>query len=476
MSQDQEPFESALDRALERPSGRYIVGIDLGTTNCAVAFVDTLENSKKVETFQVEQLVDWNMVEKRDTLPSFHYQLTERESTSLQHRWIVGGKHAYVVGILARDRGLQMPGRQVASAKSWLCHPGVDRTAPLLPWHGDEDVQRLSPVAASAAYLQHIRACWNACYANALLEEQDVVVTLPASFDEIARELTVEAAKAAGIPRVILLEEPQAAFYAWLHRHGEDWTKTIQTGQSILVCDIGGGTTDLTLIRVRAAGASEQSTEATPSSDASSPPKRLHRVAVGQHLILGGDNLDLALAKAAESMLVGGGQLPPRDWDSLRLHCRVAKEVMLGEQPPTEFVITLAGSGSKLLSQTRTVTIDQAMIKRSCGWLFSYGPIDARPIAQASGFQEFGLPYAQDAAVTKHLASFLWEHRFAGRSETECAAMDDRLAARPDFILFNGGVLEAERIKERIIEQLNDWFVFGRWPRRGLAHQDARRE
>lgn len=445
-----------MEELMERPESRYIVGIDLGTTNCAVAFVDTTLTKPRVATFQVEQMVDWSSVEARDTLPSFHYQLTSQESTSVKNRWIAGTKNPFVVGMLARDRGLQMPGRQIASAKSWLCHPGIDRTAPILPWHGDEDVETFSPVEASAAYLRHIREAWDLKYKSFPLAEQDVVVTLPASFDEVARELTIEAAKLAGLPRIFLLEEPQAAFYAWLDRHGEDWSQFIKAGESVLVCDIGGGTTDLTLIRVKAGN------EGAASSTIDSNAQRLHRVAVGQHLILGGDNLDLALAKAAEGKLLNDpkGQLAPRDWDALRLNCRVAKEVLLGEHPPESHVITLVGSGSRLLSQSKSVTIDRDLVKTTLlDGFFPMADLQDRPIQAASGFQEFGLPYAADPAVTKHLASFLWEHRNAGRDEEEVQKKSPLELARPDFILFNGGVLEASQIRERLLDQIGSWFA-----------------
>lgn len=460
---------SQLDRAFEKPPSRYVIGIDLGTTNCAVGYVDTEANAKKVETFSIEQRVDWSLVEKRDTLPSFHYQLTEHEKQSIPSSNALDPSHPYVVGALARDRGLQMPGRQIASAKSWLCHDGVDRSAPMLPWHGDEDVRLLSPVEASAAYLRHIREAWNHAHRQHLMEDQDVIITLPASFDEIARELTVQAAKLAGLPRVLLVEEPQAAFYAWLHRHGESWSSIIQPGQSVLICDIGGGTTDFTLIRVKKShrqtndeflGASAPDVaDVKLQQDPGQEEHKLHRVAVGQHLILGGDNLDLALARACEQKLGVSKPLPPRDWDSLRLHCRVAKETLLGPQPPQEYILTLSGAGSKLISQTRSLTLDHAMVREVLlDGFFPIVKLRDRAQQNAVGFQEFGLPYAQDAAITRHMASFLWDHRFAGREEGDRERMTDERAARPDFILFNGGVLEAEQIRSRILEQLEHWF------------------
>jgi len=282
------------DDVHEEAPPRFIVGIDLGTTNCAVCFVDTEATQWQVELFRVAQWVDLGQWERRDTLPSFHYEWTPEELAGPPHRlpWQTE-RHSpqastTCVGVFARDAGARHPGRRASSAKSWLSHDGVDRTAKLLPWHGDAEVQRLSPVDVAAAYLNHIRDAWDDAHPEHPLAEQDVIITLPASFDEVARELTVRAAKQAGLPRVYLIEEPQAAFYAWIdrqiHDHGEDWQRQVTPGQLILVCDIGGGTTDLTLIRVRAAAGGQV---------------QFHRVAVGKHLILGGDNLDLAIAKRA---------------------------------------------------------------------------------------------------------------------------------------------------------------------------------
>ncbi len=464
----------SMDESMERPISRFVIGIDLGTTNCAVAYVDTLHATPTVETFRIEQLVDWSSVESRDTLPSFHYQLTDQEANSVQNRWIDRGSNSAtnpsnsvqpsIVGALARDRGLEIPGRQISSAKSWLCHSGVDRTAAFLPWHGDEGVELLSPVEASASYLRYLRHAWDRAFSAYPMADQDVVVTLPASFDEVARELTVEAAKLAGLPRIVLLEEPQAAFYAWLCRHGEDWTNKIAAGKTILVCDIGGGTTDFTLIRVKSEALASEVPDANSTKNLSTveTTQRLHRVAVGEHLILGGDNLDLALARAAELKLVGNDQsrLPSRDWDALRQHCRVAKELLLGSSAPQQHIITLVGSGSRLLSQTKTVTIDQEIIQKVLlDGFFPLVSINEQPSQAASGFQEFGLPYASDPAITKHLAAFLWSHRFAGRDSDECQKLGDLQAARPDVILFNGGVLESSQIRERILEQIRYWFA-----------------
>lgn len=428
----------------ELPS-RYVVGIDLGTTNCALAYVDTEVETWSVETFAVAQWVDMGQQERRETLPSFHYQLTPDEAAG-DHRLPWQNEPSDTcVGVLARDAGLRHPGRRSASAKSWLSHEAVDRTADLLPWHGDADVQRLSPVDASASYLKHLRLAWDHAHPNHPLADQDVVITLPASFDQVARELTIASAKQAGLPRVYLIEEPQAAFYAWIHRQGPQWESRVQPGQLILVCDIGGGTTDLTLIRVRSAGKDGQQIQ-------------FHRVAVGKHLILGGDNLDLAVAKWAESKLISEQSidaLSPSQWDRLVQASRTAKEVMLSDPRPTQYTINLPPEGSRLIGgglqvELTAQEIDQVLLDG----FFPQAKLDDRPIPGESGFQEFGLPYAADAAITRHLAEFLAHHRRTGLDER-----DDDAADRPELVLFNGGVMSSPALQQRICDLLQDWFA-----------------
>jgi len=469
----------ALD-GFEAVPSRYIVGIDLGTTHCAVAFIDTqrtavapaqvalehvaLEpaapNDRAIENFPIEQWVDFGVSQRRDLLPSFLYQPLSEEIASLSAEPNAIGSR--IVGSLARDRGLQLPGRQISSAKSWLCHDGVDRRSPILPWHNDEGVDKISPVEASAELLKQIRSKWDEQHPQHPLAEQDIVLTLPASFDQVARQLTIEAAAAAGLERIVPIEEPQAAFYAWLARHAETWEQQVQVGQSILICDIGGGTTDFTLIRVRA-------TDNTPFSYSDSTETleekhrrklSLHRVAVGQHLILGGDNIDLALARMAEHKLTGGGSLPIRSWDALRQACRVAKETLLGNSPPPTTTLHLPGSGSRLVGGGRQVEIAQAEVRTTVlDGFFPICELSARADVQQVGFQEFGLPFAKDPAITKHLATFLWEHRWDGRDDQERAQFNENTAARPDWILFNGGVMSSPQLRERIVEVLQGWFA-----------------
>lgn len=447
----------------EAPS-RFVVGIDLGTTNSALAYVDTRDAPARVVTFATPQLVAPATVEPRETLPSCLVEpaAEERLADALRLPWglpSAAGEPPYAVGLWARDHGEQVPGRLIASAKSWLCHAGVDRTAELLPWHPAVGVTRLSPVVASARILAHFRAAWNAAHPDEPLERQSVVLTLPASFDEVARELTVRAARLAGLPRVTLLEEPQAAFYAWIDARGEAWQAHVAPGQTVLVCDIGGGTTDLTLIQARAGRDGQV---------------RFQRVAVGEHLLLGGDNLDLALAHHVERRLAGEGKLDPRVWTALVRSCRRAKETLLGPQPPERWTLAVAGGGSKLIGGSRQVelTRDEVQSLMVDGFLPFVG-LSEKPAARRSGFHEFGLPFAPDAAVTRYLASFLVAHRAqVAEGRGEANGTDP---ARPDAVLFNGGFFESPVLRERLLDVLASWFPSAAgtvpWRPRVLEHE-----
>jgi molecular chaperone DnaK (HSP70) len=429
-------------------SSRYVVGIDLGTTNSAMAFVDTHESPWKVRTLHVQQIVAPFQVESRETLPSFHYHGTAAEISdgALRLAWSQESPR-HTVGVFARDEGVSKPGRLIASAKSWLSHAGVDRTADLLPWHGDADVERLSPVEASSRYLQHIHLAWDHEFPNHVLAEQDVVITLPASFDEVARELTVEAAKRAELPRILLIEEPQAAFYAWIERNAERWQTQVTAGQKILVCDIGGGTSDFTLIRVNAGATSED--------------VQFHRIAVGEHLILGGDNLDLALARHVEQRLVGDGKLPAHQWEVLVRSARRAKETLLGESPPESITINLPALGAKLLAGGSQIVVSRQEVEDILveGFLPRVA-LEERPSRRQSGLQDFGLPYAADPAITKYLAAFLLAHRFTGDAAPKRDWREQQAAdpARPDIVLFNGGFFASPVLRTRLLEVLASWF------------------
>jgi len=431
----------------ELPS-RYVVGIDLGTTNSAVAYADTNRVPWQIETLKTPQVVAPFQVESRETLPSFHYRATQAEVTdgALRLPWSEQPPH-YSVGALARDEGTSKPGRVIASAKSWLSHTGVDRTAELLPWQGDVDVERLSPVEASSRYLQHVRDAWNDQFPQHPLAQQDIVITLPASFDEVARELTVDAARRAGLPRIVLIEEPQAAFYAWVDRHAEDWQQQISPGQKILVCDIGGGTSDFTLIRV--------------TSSETSGDLQFHRVAVGEHLILGGDNLDLALARHIEQNLASNDRLPAHQWDVLVSAARRVKETLLAANPPESITIHLPAAGRKLIGGGIQVAVSSEQVRTLLveGFLPEVD-FSQQPTRRHSGFQEFGLPYAADAAITRYLAAFLSAHRFTGdqspRSDWQSERQTD--PARPDVVLLNGGFFASPVLRDRLLQVLSSWF------------------
>ncbi len=456
----------------EQPS-RYVIGIDLGTTNCAVAYWDTLQSSR-IENFPIEQWVDFGTLEKRDLLPSFLYEPLPEEGKTLAGNGSARTRSSQslrIVGSLARDRGLQLPGRQISSAKSWLCHDGVDRRSPILPWQADEGIEQISPVEASALCLAQIRSAWEKAHPAYPLSEQDIVLTLPASFDQVARQLTIEAAAIAGLSRVLPIEEPQAAFYAWLARHADNWEELVRPGQTILVCDIGGGTTDFTLIRVREASNTVVNAQLAETLDEKTRRKlSLHRVAVGQHLILGGDNIDLALAKFAEQKLFANQPstqgrtepektLPPRGWDALRQACRVAKETLLGQHPPEVYTIHLPGSGSRLIGGGHQIEISRDEV-RACvlDGFFPHCGLNDRPLLALSGFREFGLPYARDPAMTRHLSAFLWDHRRDGRTDDE-ASLSNLAAARPDWVLFNGGVMTSVQLCQRITSVVGSWFA-----------------
>lgn len=448
----------AFDPLIDQRPARFVVGIDLGTTNSAVSFVDTHEPDWRVRDLSIPQLISPGQVESRETLPSFHYQAATGEAVrgALRLPWSSRDPN-YAVGVWARDEGGQRSGRLISSAKSWLCHSGVDRTAELLPWHAAADVERLSPVEVSARYLRHMRDAWDARFPQEPLDRQDIVLTLPASFDEVARELTIEAAAKAELRRVVLIEEPQAAFYAWVYRHRNDWQERVEAGQTILVCDIGGGTTDFTLLRVK-------------RSTSDPNQVQFHRVAVGDHLILGGDNLDLALAHSIEQRISETRRLDPRQWEVLVRVSRSVKETLLSDGAPQAFTVHLPGTGSRMIGGGIDVEVTQGEIRALLveGFLPRV-PFDATPQRPQSGFQEFGLPYAPDPAITRYLAQFLRTQRRAGLDRSEPPADP---SGRPDAILLNGGFFASPVLRGRLLEVIESWFQTGkkRWQLQLLDH------
>ena len=430
-------------------TAKYIVGIDLGTTNSALARCDATaaEEESRIEVRSIPQLVNPNEVAERTLLPSFLYIPGEFDfpKGSLALPWEPEPK--FVIGELARKRGAESPNRLVASAKSWLSYAAVNRTAPILPWQAPEEVPKLSPVEASSQFLQYLRTVWDNGEAGEqrefALAEQDVLLTVPASFDEEARELTRRAAEQAGYQHVTLLEEPQAAFYAWLESQGDAWRRRIKVGDLVLVCDIGGGTTDFSLIMV-----SEENGELT-----------LKRVAVGDHILLGGDNMDLALARVLQQRLeASGNRIDTWSLHGLWHQCRMAKEKLF-ESPKTQNrPITLLGKGTKLIGGTIKTELaredlDQVLVEG----FFPKVASDELPARQRRvGFQELGLPYAADPAITKHLARFLSEQV---RNSPEAASIRRGRSglACPTHILFNGGVMKAAVLRDRVVEVLNSW-------------------
>ncbi|GAB3761999.1 Hsp70 family protein [Ramlibacter monticola] len=412
----------------------YIVGIDLGTTHTVVACAPSKAVADDaIELFGIEQLVGLGEVAPRPLLPSALYQPAAGEipEGDLVLPWGRSPDGA-VVGSLARELGAQVPGRLVTSAKSWLSHAAVDRLAPILPWGASNDVARISPVTASARVLAHVRAAWNHRRPGAPLEEQELVLTVPASFDDVARALTLEAARGAGLPTLRLLEEPQAALYDWLFRHRRELSAELADTRLVLVCDVGGGTTDLSLVGVEMRGGQP----------------RLERVAVGRHLMLGGDNMDLALAHCAEGKLAaaaGGQRLAPGALSQLIERCRAAKERLLERDAVDSVAVTLLGAGSRLIGGARSVDLGRDEVERIViDGFFPRVAADELPRRErvGSGLVTFGLPYASDPAVTRHLSAFLRQHRGS---------------AWPDAVLLNGGVFRAHAIASRLHETLAGW-------------------
>jgi molecular chaperone DnaK (HSP70) len=415
----------------------YIIGIDLGTTNCGVASVQLdgapdPHSLPAVAQFPVAQLTNPGEVREESLLPSFLYLPGPNDfpAGSIALPW--NEAPPYVVGQLAQKRGSENAGRLVSSAKSWLSHGGVDRTSALLPLAAPEGVGKISPVAASRAYLEHVRDAWNNAHPDDPFDRQQVFVTVPASFDAVARELTQHAAEEAGYKNIILLEEPQAAFYSWIEAN-LDWRDQVAVGDLILVVDIGGGTTDFTLISVTEEGGE----------------LRLERVAVGEHILLGGDNMDLALARTVEAQLAQKNtKLDAMQLNALWQQCRIAKEAML--QPDwkkSEHPVTILGRGTGLVGGTIKSSLTRDDLHRVL--LDGFFPVvsseDKPQVRRRVGLQEIGLPYAADAAITRHLANFLRQQ-------------GSGLAA-PTHMLFNGGVLRAGIVRDRLLETLNQWLT-----------------
>ncbi len=426
---------------------RYIVGIDLGTTNSSVSYVDMVESESDrpiIRKFPIHQLTGPGEFGPLSVLPSFlyipgEYDINEQDMTA---PWSVAQRSRddrNFVGAFARDHGSKVPARLVSSAKSWLCNHQVDTRARILPWGAGDEVFKVSPVHASAAYLKHVRKAWNVAMdadEDHFLEHQMVIVTIPASFDEVARDMTLQACTLAGLDCVILLEEPLAAFYSWLTGHEKDWTDHVDPGELILVCDVGGGTTDFTLIQLR-------EVDGTP---------RFERIAVGNHLILGGDNMDFAIARKVADGLGKTPETMGKDpWKSLCHHCRQVKEKILDGKMDTDR-ITIVGAGSGLIAGTMTARVDRPMIESIV--LDQFFPLSGAMTTRDTTVENHtsGLPYETDTAITGHLTRFLDRHR----QEIHAATGVDH--ACPDLVLFNGGALKSTIVQERIRKAIDAHF------------------
>ena len=425
------------------PDSPFSIGIDLGTTNSALAFIHH-EEAEGSQILSIPQLIDRNLLDELPTLPSFLYCPLEEESSNLlgHLQWETANEH--LVGTGARVLGEKIPQRLISSAKSWLCHPEGQKQA-ILPLYAPEDLTRISAVDAATAYLQHLREAWDESHLQELISDQQVTITVPASFDAVARELTLQAATAAGFSTITLLEEPISAFYAWLAENGENWREQVSIGDLILVCDIGGGTTDFSLILVRQEEGSLQ----------------LDRIAVGDHILLGGDNMDLTLARTLQlKMQEEGRQLQQWQFFGLAHSCRKAKEQLLQDAELESVSVVVPGRGSRLVGGTISCELTRQELEEALlEGFFSTCGVEDRPTqnAQRTGLRTLGLNYAQDSRILRHLAQFLYEsrQRIGDEELPENILKQDFLA--PSAILFNGGATKAPLFRDRIVETLNGW-------------------
>jgi hypothetical protein len=425
---------------------RYSIGIDLGTTHSALAYTDMLasDNERTVHgILEVPQLTAPGAVESLPLLPSFLYlpHAEELAAGELSLPW--SGEQVDAVGELARSRGATTPIRLVSSAKSWLCHPGVDRRAAILPADAPPEVTRVSPLQASVRYLEHLRQAWDHAHPEAPFAQQEITVTIPASFDPAARELTAEAARAAGYDALTLLEEPQAALYHWIQASQGNWRKEVKPGDVILVIDVGGGTSDFSLIAVVERGGTLE----------------LHRVAVGEHILLGGDNMDLTLAHlVARKLAAAGSSLDPWQLRALTYACRSAKESLLSDSGVDSAPIVVPSRGSKLIGGSiRTeLTRDEVSAVILDGF-FPQVEVSARPATRTrAALTQLGLPFAQDPAVTRHLAGFLGRQTGA---LAELGAAPSGSFLHPTAVLFNGGVFKSGILAQRTLDTVNGWLA-----------------
>lgn len=414
----------------------FIIGIDLGTTNCTMAYIDPSDITH-IQQFSIPQIIANATQGEHQSLPSFLYFPLEQELKAKTSAIEWDADRPYCVGIHAKERGSQIPARLIASAKSWLCHLGVNRRDKLLPLDQEELTLKMSPLEACSALLRHLKEAWDQKMPNNPFSKQQILITVPASFDPSARQLIQEAATMAEYPDCVLLEEPQAAFYAWIHRHEKEWRKLLKVGDSVLVVDIGGGTTDYSLINV-----DEESGDLT-----------LKRVAVGSHLLLGGDNIDFCLAYLAKGKLEElGNYLDDFQFQALVHSCRHAKEALLSDNPPEIIDVTVMGRGSKLIGNTLKTSLTRSEVEQTVisGFFPLVEPEDRSLTERKSGMQQIGLPYAQDARITSQLAKFL---SMTGEND-EGSMTHFKL---PTAVLFNGGTMKAAALRRQVLDVLNHW-------------------
>ncbi|WP_087017777.1 Hsp70 family protein [Thaumasiovibrio subtropicus] len=425
---------------------QYFVGIDLGTTHSVIAFSRIDDPQQTISIFPIDQLAGPGVVVRKPLLPSFRYHPSQdeirKEDIALpwQKQPVKGDFDHVIVGEWARELGTKVSGRQVTSAKSWLSHQGVDRQAAILPWNSIDDVTKVSPVIASASYLKHIHQCWNYHHGETPLADQFVVITVPASFDEAARQFTLEAARLAGLSKVHLLEEPQAACYDWYQRHQDSAQSQLAEHPLVLICDVGGGTTDLSLIA------------ATTDDD---EQLALTRIGIGEHLMLGGDNIDLSIAHHAEMSIANGKPVNAANLAKLIQQTRKCKETLLKIDAPATSSITMLGRGAKLIGGTKTVELDRDTVQPLI--LDGFMPpceLTEYENSSRSAMQNFGLPYAANPAISQHIANFLLAHQNAAKA---ALGLESDELVMPSAVIFNGGFFNSTLLKERTLSCLNQW-------------------
>ncbi|MEZ8012338.1 MULTISPECIES: Hsp70 family protein [Vibrio] len=441
---------------------KFSVGIDLGTTHCVLSYIDTSNEDARVEVMPIPQLTAPGTVETRSQLGSFLYQPHEHEMNAGSRVLPWSSEPKALVGAIARNLGSKTPIRLVASAKSWLCHGGVNRRDAFLPAGSPEEVEKVSPLKTTELYLEHLKDAWNHANPEHKLADQDVTITVPASFDPAARDLTAEAARNVGFTHLTLLEEPQAALYSWIDNSNDTWRDEVNVGDIVLVVDIGGGTTDLSLVEVT-------QDEGNLS---------LNRIAVGEHILLGGDNMDLALAYRLKMKLAQEGkELAPWQVQAMTHACRDAKEALLNDAELQSVPIVVPSRGSKLLGATLKTELTQQEVQQTLvDGFFPQVAVTDHPVQKTRGaLTQMGLPYAQDAGITRHIAAFLSKQANALSGNSEAAQQDFNPFAnmpgmpgteapaadfiKPTAVLFNGGVLKSNLLADRLSDTINEWLI-----------------